>query len=179
MGAQMVMRLVLIGLSVLLYQDPGQDGPMVTAPAPIIVDTQAVIPPPTPTRIAPLLDEEPSPWAGWAARHTPGEGGYSRTLAAEQQPQALPPEALSDPVAYAAQQCRPGTRPTGEDIEACFNRIENQIRDARRAQDAARAPRTTCRQQVIRSEDGQSVSTSSSCTIGNSDILPASILFGD
>jgi hypothetical protein len=182
----MVIRLVLIGLSVLLYQDPGQDGPMVTAPAPIIVDIQAVTPPPAPTQLAPPLgDALPPP----ARRAEPpgGEDEFSRAFAESRtqaaspvaQTRALPPEALSDPVAYAAQQCRPGSRPTDEDIEACFTRIENQIRDARRAQDAARAPRTTCRQQVVRSEDGRSVSTESSCTIGSGDILPTSILFGD
>jgi len=176
----MVIRLLLIGLAVALPQDPGEDGPIATAPPTIVAEAQATLPPPrpAPTTITPPLGDDPSPWAGWSARNA-GEGNYSRPYVSDQRSRPLPPEALSDPVAYAAQQCRPNARPAGEEMEACFTRIENQVRDARRAQDQARRPRTTCRQEIVRSEDGQSVSTSSSCTIGNSDILPPSILFGD
>lgn len=184
----MAMGVILIGLSAFLGQDPGQDGPMVTAPAPVAAGNQAPSPSQSPgvTRIASPLSDTPSAPARPAVQPAEDDAfdrafanSHSLASAPSAEPRPLPPEALSDPVAYAAQQCRPGIRPSGEEIEACFTRIETQIRDARRAEEAARAPRTTCRQQVVRDQDGQSVSTEASCTISSGDTPPASIPFGD
>lgn len=81
----------------------------------------------------------------------------------------LPPEALSDPVRYVAQQCRPDVRPVGEDVADCFDRVERRIRDEEVRRTEARRPRMTCDRREVRSADGRTSSTSGRCTVGTGD----------
>ncbi|HEV2082068.1 MAG TPA: hypothetical protein VGR32_06365 [Brevundimonas sp.] len=81
----------------------------------------------------------------------------------------LPPEALADPVRYAAQQCRPELRPTSEGVAECFDRIERAVREEESRRAAARRPRTTCTHAEARDEDGRTSSTSGRCAWGTGD----------
>jgi hypothetical protein len=90
----------------------------------------------------------------------------------------LPPEALSDPVRYAAQQCRPGVRPASEDVADCFDRVESRIRDEQDRRTAARNPRLNCEQRRYASADGRTSSTSGRCTVGTGNPTLLDDIFG-
>ena len=90
----------------------------------------------------------------------------------------LPPEAFSDPVRYAAQQCRPGVRPADEDVADCFDRVERMIRDEEDRRTAARNPRMRCEQRSYASADGRTSSTSGRCSVGTGDPALLDDLFG-
>lgn len=92
-------------------------------------------------------------------------------------PDPLPPEALSDPVRYAADQCRPGVRPQDEDVAACFDRIERAVRDEETRRRDARRPRATCTQRQTRNDDGRTTESSARCVIGTGDPALADRLF--
>lgn len=81
----------------------------------------------------------------------------------------LPAEALSDPVRYAARQCRPEVRPASEGVAECFDRIDRAVREEQDRRAAARRPRTTCTRDETRDEDGRTSSTSGRCVIGTGD----------
>jgi hypothetical protein len=90
----------------------------------------------------------------------------------------LPPEALSDPVRYAAQQCRPGVRSPTEDVADCFDRVESRIRDEEDRRSAARNPRVRCDQRSYTSADGRTSSTSGRCSVGTGDPTLLDDVFG-
>ncbi|MBU1325167.1 MAG: hypothetical protein KJ676_07980 [Alphaproteobacteria bacterium] len=81
----------------------------------------------------------------------------------------LPAEALSDPVYYAARQCRPEVRPASEGVAECFDRIDRAVREEQDRRAAARRPRTTCTRDETRDDDGRTSSTSGRCVIGTGD----------
>lgn len=100
-------------------------------------------------------------------------------------PEPLPAWALEEPVRYAAETCRPGVRPEGEEMEACFTRIEHQVNEARRANasrpgEPAPPRRPVCRTETTRSQDGSTTSSSYTCTVGDGDpALLNQLLFGN
>lgn len=144
----------------------GQDAPVRTAP-PVLPET------PAPTAAAAVAvdwdaPEPANPWAGVDAERrqpTAPEGGRPRFASAAPRA-ALPPEAFDDPVGYTARACRPQSRPQGEEIEACFDRVEREIREARRVQRPPES-RVTCRQESSASSDGTSVGGSFTCGTGD------------
>lgn len=81
----------------------------------------------------------------------------------------LPPEALADPVRYAADQCRPQVRPAGEDVADCFDRIDRAVRAEQNARAAARRPQVRCNSSATRDDDRRTSSTSGGCSIGTGD----------
>lgn len=81
----------------------------------------------------------------------------------------LPPEALADPVRYAADQCRPQVRPAGEDVGDCFDRIDRAVRAEQNARAAARRPQVRCNSTATRDDDRRTSSTSGGCSIGTGD----------
>lgn len=89
--------------------------------------------------------------------------------AADSRSEPLPAEALSDPVRYAARQCRPEVRPASEGVAECFDRVDRAVREEQDRRAAARRPRTTCTRDETRDEDGRTSSTSGRCVIGTGD----------
>jgi hypothetical protein len=85
------------------------------------------------------------------------------------EPQPLPEEALSDPVRYAARQCRPDVRPAGEDVADCLDRIDRAVREEEDRRAASRRPRVRCENTQSQSDDGRTSSTSGRCTVGTGD----------
>ncbi|HEV7229444.1 hypothetical protein [Brevundimonas sp.] len=81
----------------------------------------------------------------------------------------LPEEALSDPVPYAAQKCRPDVRPADEDVADCFDRIDRAVRDEQDRRAASQRPRVLCENTQSRSDDGRTSSTSGRCSVGTGD----------
>lgn len=156
-----------------------QDEIISTRPATIRESDVPATPPPVtpPTPAQSQLDPAVQAYIDQWATTAPSEGGYSRSGRVfindpQPAPEPLPDWALEEPVRYVAEMCRPGVRPEGEEIEACFTRVEHAVNEARRAAEAAsrdRAPRRACTQQTRRSQDGSETSSSYSCTIGNGD----------
>lgn len=114
------------------------------------------------------------------------DAGYdvNRIFETQPAPEPVPAWALEEPVRYVAEMCRPGVRPGGEEMEACFTRVEHEVNEARRTARAAPGepapPRRNCRQETTRSQDGTTVSSSYTCTVGDGDpALLEQLLFGD
>ncbi len=127
----------------------------------------------TPTEPPPGDDDEASPWAAVnrsaSGQATIGEGGYSRSAAAEAAAEnGVPAWALADPARWEARQCG------ADDDEACRRRARNQLAMAR-AGLAAEPPAPTggpaaapqnCRTVMRRSESGFGGSLSRVCGDG-------------
>lgn len=146
---------------------------VMTRPAALVVADLPPVPTVTPPTPAPVEEEIPFDW-GWAAA---AEGSYSRGPRAfvndpPPTPAPLPDWALEEPVRYVAEMCRPGVRPAGEEVEACFTRVEHDVNEARRAGRAGSndsVTRRECRTETYRSQDGSETSSSYSCTVTNGD----------
>ena len=164
--------IIAIAFAGLLQMNPAsaqaQDDMVMTRPAALNeADLPPLPPPPEPV----VAEPEPELSFDWAAS---GEGGYSRSqrdrvFVNGPAPEPIPDWALEEPVRYIAEMCRPGVAPEGEEIEACFTRVEHEVGEARRAHEASQ-PRpglANCRTETVRSQDG--TRTSSSVTCGNGD----------
>lgn len=145
---------------------------VMTRPAVVVEADLPPLPPVTLPTPAPADEEIPFDW-GWAAA---GEGSYSRPRVfvtdPQPAPEPLPDWALEEPVRYVAEMCRPGVRPAGEEVEACFTRVEHEVNEARHANEVRSrgpAPQRECRQETRRSEDGSQTSSSYNCTVTSGD----------
>ena len=182
---------VLIALSLLLQDPPPGE---VIATAPRRPATVAEPPPSSSSAPAPAPANEPgsyealfgpSPLASLEAMEPRDAGddvwdAFDEAMGAPAPaapPKPLPPEALSDPVRYAADQCRPGVRPPDEDVAACFDRIDRAVREEEARRRDARRPRATCTQRQTRNEDGRTTESSARCVIGTGDPALADRLF--
>jgi len=153
-----------------------QDEIVSTRPATI---RESDVPPPPPPPPPPRSQLDPGVQAyidEWAST-APAEPAYARsnrvfvsdTPAA---PEPLPAWALEEPVRYVAEMCRPRVRPAGEEIEACFTRVEHEVNEARRAGRTGPSDPVTrreCRTETYRSQDGSETSSTYTCTVGNGD----------
>lgn len=194
--------LLLAAVSLTLtFQDPPPGEVISTAPPPAAATAlnDPFTPPAPPPRAQSAVDfsayaetvaerapasagQTAPPAFDWSARGaTPypaaTEGGHSRS-SARGATQPLPPEALADPVRYAAQQCRPEVRPASEGVAECFDRIDSAVREEQDRRAAARRPRTTCSNTQTRDEDGRTSSTSGRCTVGTGDPALLDDIFG-
>lgn len=103
-----------------------------------------------------------------------GDFAASRSLQPSTASAPLPSAAYEDPLLYAATACRTENRPAGEDIRACYARIEGAVAAARPAPPPSRprveAPqRVRCANSQSSSDDGRTSSTSGRCTVGSGD----------
>ena len=164
--------ILLIATLILGLQDPPPGEVIATAPPPPVPRAQS-LPPPRPEQPRSTLD-----FSGYAASLPPAPvaqpTGFDAAFAqsrslAPSAPTPLPPEALTDPVRYAAEQCRPGVRPASEDVADCFDRIDRTVREEQDRRAAARRPRVRCENAQSRSDDGRTSSTSGRCSVGTGD----------
>ncbi len=173
----------------LVVQDPPPGAVLSTAPRPASAGTPTDVPPPAAsggivwshTPVAP----EPRRYGrlGEAAtaelerRDAAGEDEFDTAFDASRSASAvaaapstpLPPEALADPVRYAADQCRPQVRPASEGVADCFDRIDRAVRAEQNARAAARRPQVRCSSTATRDDDRRTSSTSGGCSIGTGD----------
>ena len=127
----------------------------------------------TPTETPPADDDEANPWDAVnrspSGQATVGEGGYSRSAAAEAAAEnGVPGWALSDPARWEASQCG------ADGDDACRRRARNQLAMARAgvaaeppAPAGGPAPAQNCRMVMRRSESGFGKSLSRVCGDGD------------
>lgn len=177
----------------LLVQDPPPGEVVRTAPPPAPAGTLAdpFAPAPDPEPVRSTLDLSayeatfrPSPLSDLTPAGREPDA-FDRALAtpppARSRPRAadpLPPEALADPVRYAAQQCRPEVRPAGEGVAECFDRIDRAVAAEEARRRDARRPRATCSNRQSRDDEGRTTESSAHCVIGTGDPALAERLFG-
>jgi len=178
--------MILLAVTLSLFaQDPPPGEVVTTAPPPASATTLAdPFARPSGSRQEPAGFEDlfgPSPLATLRPVDPERQADdFDRDFAASRGPRSeptsvpLPAAAYEDPLLYAATACRTENRPAGEDIRACYARIESAVAAARPTPSPVRpriaAPqRVRCENSQSQSDDGRTSSTSGRCSVGTGD----------